>query len=213
MFQKSASPGNIPIFRAFLKRPEMLVFLVLTLWLSAPALLGSFSYSMVFEPGAVRNGEWWRLLTHSFVHVTRFHLLLDGAAFFLVYQSLLEPKLVRRLAYVLTGAVGSLLFSWIAAPNIATSGLCGLSAIAHGLTAVSAIEIMANQSRGSAEWRIGFITLAMVIGKAALEALMGHALFGFLYFGQVGDPIAVSHAGGIVGSLIAMLLLKGGRRG
>jgi hypothetical protein len=35
--------------------------------------------------------------------------------------------------------------------------------------------------------------------------------FAFLYFGMVGDPVAVSHAGGIIGGLLAMLMLKRAR--
>jgi hypothetical protein len=32
-------------------------------------------------------------------------------------------------------------------------------------------------------------------------------LFEFLYFRMVGDPITISHAGGIVGALLATLVL------
>jgi membrane associated rhomboid family serine protease len=196
------------LLRAFLRRPEMLVFLALTLWFSAPALTGSFSNSMIFQPEAVHHGEWWRLGAHPFVHVTWYHLLLDGAAFFLLYHSLLETGLVRRLAYVAAGGAGSLLFSWAAAPAIATSGLCGLSGIAHGLMAVSALEMVALHPRRTAEWRYGLFTLLMVVGKAAIEALSGRVLFGFLYFGLVGNPVAVSHAGGILGCLTMMLFFR-----
>lgn len=123
-------------------------------------------------------------------------------------QRLVEKRISRRLAYVLASGAGSLLLSWLAAPAIATNGLCGLSCIAHGLMAVSAVEMMNGQARRSPEWRIGAFTLALVVGKAAYEAITGQILFGFLYFGLVGNPIAVSHAGGIVGGLLAMLLLS-----
>src|SRR4029077_3237908 len=97
---------------------------------------------------------------------------------------------------------------WLTVPAISTSGLCGLSGIAHGLMAVSAGEMMAKAARRASEWRLGAVTFAIVMGKAAIEAISGRILFGFLYFGMVGDPVAVSHAGGIVGSLLAMLLLR-----
>jgi rhomboid family GlyGly-CTERM serine protease len=190
------------------RRWEMLFFGFLLAVFSGPVFFGTMWQSMVFQPAAVRDGEWWRLFTHPFVHVTWYHLLLDGAAFFLLYEGLLEKSFVRRLNYVVAGAIGSLLLSWLAAPAIATHGLCGLSGIAHGLMAVSAVEMMTSQRRGSAEWRIGLITFLIVIGKAAIEAWTGKILFAFLYFGMVGDPIAVSHAGGTIGSLFAMLLLR-----
>jgi len=190
-------------------RPELLIFAGLIIVFSGSVLFGSVWQSMIFQPAAVKSGEWWRLFTHPFVHVTWYHLLLDASAFFLLYNSLLEMKLARRLAYVAASAVGSLLLSWLTAPAIATSGLCGLSGIAHGLMAISAVEMMSNRPRGSAEWRAGAITFALVVSKAAYEAISGHIFFGFLYFGMVGDPVAVSHAGGIIGGLLVMLSLSG----
>lgn len=194
-----------PFQRWWPQRPETLAFAVLLMILSGPMLFGSSFQSLIFQSAAVKGGEWWRILTHPFVHVTWYHLLLDASAFFLLYNGLIERKTSRRLAYVVAGAAGSLLLSWLASPVIAISGLCGLSGIAHGLMAVSAVEMMRGQSPASPEWRIGASTFALVVGKAAYEAITGHILFGFLYFGLVGDPVAVSHAGGIVGGLIATL--------
>jgi rhomboid family GlyGly-CTERM serine protease len=206
---QTADAAALPPIRRWLpQRPETLFFAVLLVIFSGPMLFGSTSQTMIFQPGAVQGGEWWRVLTHPFVHVTWYHLLLDASAFFLLYNGLLETKAARRLVYVLAGAAGSLLLSWLAAPAIATNGLCGLSGIAHGLMAVSAVEMMRDQSPRSTEWRIGAFTFALVVGKAAYEAITGHILFGFLYFGLVGDPVTVSHAGGIIGGLLAMLLLS-----
>src|SRR6476659_2296856 len=62
------------------RRPELLVFAGLIILFSGPVLWGSMWQSMVFQPVAVRSGEWWRVLTHPFVHVTWYHLLLDATA-------------------------------------------------------------------------------------------------------------------------------------
>jgi hypothetical protein len=72
---------------AFFRRPEMLFFLAMLALFNIPVLTGSCWRSMMFQLGAVQNGEWWRLLTHPFVHVTWYHLLLDGAAFLALYHS------------------------------------------------------------------------------------------------------------------------------
>jgi rhomboid family GlyGly-CTERM serine protease len=180
-------------------------FAVLLAICSGPALFGAMPQNLIFQPDAVRAGEWWRLLTHPFVHVTWYHLLLDGSAFFLLYHSLLETRLRHRLAYVLAAGTGSLLLSWLAAPAIAAHGLCGLSGIAHGLMAISALEMMRHNYHHSAEWRWGAITFALVVGKALFEAVTGRVFFGFLHFGLMGAPVAVSHAGGILGGLLAAL--------
>ncbi len=186
-------------------RPELWWFAGLILVFSGSVLFGSVWHAMKFQPAAVNAGEWWRLLTHPFVHLTWYHLLLDASAFFLLYHGLIESKLSRRLGFVIASGVGSLLLSWWAAPAIATDGLCGLSGIAHGLMAISAVEMLRAGRRGSAEWRIGVLTFAIVVSKAAYEAISGHVLFDFLYFGMVGEPVTISHAGGIVGGLLALL--------
>lgn len=184
---------------------ELLVFAVLIAVFSGPVLFGSVRQSMIFQPAAVCSGEWWRLITHPFVHVTWYHLLLDGAAFLLLYHGLLEATVVRRLGYVAAGGAGSLLLSWLAAGAVSDSGLCGLSGIAHGLMAVSALELLANPARSLAEIRMGIVMFAAVVGKAAIEAITGQVFFEFLHFGLVGAPVAVSHAGGIVGCLAVVL--------
>ena len=195
---------------ALLRRPELLLFVALLALFNAPILVGPCLHSMVFLPQAVEGGEWWRLFTHPFVHVTWYHLLLDGAAFLALYHSLVEASMVRRLSYVFAAGAGSVLVSWAAAPAIATGGLCGLSGVAHGLMAVSALEMIGAQRPGSTEWRIGWIGLVLVVGKAALEALSGRMFFTLLHFGLMGDPVAVSHAGGVIGGLLAILLVKPG---
>jgi len=191
--------------QSFWQRPEMLFFLGALLLINGAPLFGTSAGAMIFQPQAVAAGQWWRVLTHPFVHVTWYHLLLDGAAFFVIYHSLLEKSLARRLTYVLAGMAGSFLIAWSAAPNISGDGLCGLSGIAHGLTAVSALEMMVLFPPNSPERKIGLISFILVVGKAAVEALSGHMFFTFLYFGMVGTPVAVSHAGGVLGALLAYL--------
>lgn len=202
-------PGKLrPTFLkwwAFLRqRPEIIFFVVLIAIFNVPVLFGTVWNSMVFQPEAVRSGEWWRLVTHPFVHLTWYHLLLDGMAFLSLYCSLVERKTSVRLAYVVAAGAGSLVASWCASPTISASGLCGLSGIAHGLMAISAIEMLGGDKT---ERRIGWISLILVLGKASFEAITGRMFFGFLDFGLLGSPVAVSHAGGILGGLIAMLVL------
>jgi rhomboid family GlyGly-CTERM serine protease len=201
--------------QAIRRRPELLAFAALIAVCNVPIATGSFFHQLIFLPQAVQQGEWWRLLFHPFVHVTWYHLLLDGTAFLALYYSLIEASLFRRLLYVIGGGIGSVLVSWAAAPAVSTGGLCGLSGIAHGLMAVSALELVTREGADSAERRLGQIGFILVVGKAALEAMNGRMFFTFLHFGLMGDPVAVSHAGGIIGSLLVMWMFKPfcGRRG
>ncbi len=193
---------------AFRRRPETLLFLVALLVLNFPLWSGACAGALVFQPDAVATGQCWRLFTHPFIHVTWYHLLLDGAVFLILYHSLLEKKLVRRMAYLAASVAGSVLAAWLAYPAISNAGLCGLSGIAHGLTAISALEMMLFFPAGSAEWRIGLISFLLVAGKATLEALTGHMFLTFLHFGLMGEPVAVSHGGGVLGALAGWLIFQ-----
>lgn len=138
------------------------------------------------------EGQWWRLFTHAFTHVTWYHLLLDGTAFLFLYASLREPRRSYRLGYVVAGIAGSLFFAW---PATQTLGFCGLSGVAHGLMAVTALELIVAGDKA------GWPCLLLVAGKALWETLTGHVFFEFLHFGLMGSPIAVSHLGGVIGGV------------
>jgi rhomboid family GlyGly-CTERM serine protease len=204
------SRPTLPKLWVFLRqKPELFFFVVLIAIFNVPVLFGTVWSSMVFQPEAVRAGEWWRLLTHPFVHLTWYHLLLDGVAFLSLYWSLVERSIFVRMSYVVAAAAGSLAASWAASPEALANGLCGLSGVAHGLMAISAIETL---GREKAERRIGWLCLVLVVGKAAFEATTGRMFFGFLGFGLLGSPVAVSHGGGILGGLITVLLTNKIRR-
>ncbi|MCU0857278.1 MAG: rhombosortase [Pontiellaceae bacterium] len=152
---------------------------------------------LVFFPEEVLAGEWWRVLTFPFVHVSWYHLMLDAGAFLLLYHGLQETSAVKRLGLVAACAAGSLGLSLLTVPL--TNGLCGLSGIAHGLMAVSAIELM--QTKDKPLQRAGLICLLIVVCKSLIEALSGHILFNSLHFGSVGNAVPICHTGGVLGGV------------
>jgi rhomboid family GlyGly-CTERM serine protease len=189
---------------------ELGFFAFILVLLNWPMLHGACNLAMVFLPGAVREGEWWRVLTHPFVHVTWYHLLLDGAAFFLLYYESKTQPLFRRMAYLFASGAGSLLIPLFTDLDLAQKGLCGLSGIGHGLMVVCALDLTSRREDELLA-RIGLIYFALVIGKTLVEALTGNMLFGFLYFGMVGDPVTTTHAGGVLGALIAWFVVNARR--
>jgi hypothetical protein len=48
----------------------------------------------------------------------------------------------------------------------------------------------------------------IVVGKSIIEAVTGHVVFEGFHFGALGCPVAVCHAGGILGGLGAWLIYK-----
>ena len=187
------------------QRIELAGLAVLLIVLNWSVLQGVCNARLIFMPEAVRQGEWWRLFTHPFIHVTWLHLLLDGAAFLLLYRDLQEQPWMQRVLLCIGSAAGSLLVCLCADPMLSTKGLCGISAIAHGLMGVSALNLMGHR-HDKLLFRIGVCSFALVTVKCLIEVLTGKMLFTFLYFGMVGDPVAVTHAGGLLGALVTWLL-------
>lgn len=185
-------------------RLELAALAAVLALLNVPLLAGGFDPRFSFLPGAVQAGEWWRVLTHPFVHVSAYHLLLDAAAFFVLYGGLCEHGRATRFALLGASTAGSLLVSLWAAPAVQTQGLCGLSAIAHGLSAVAALDLMAGGNprlvRGA-----GLASFALVVGKSLVEAVTGEIALASWHLGSLGTPIAVCHAGGVLGALMVRL--------
>jgi len=165
-------------------------------------MTGESGGALIFSWDRVTAGEWHRLATHPFVHVSWYHFLLDAGAFLLLYTGLNERRPIKRLLTVgicgFCGLLAPLLFS----PDIYSQGLCGLSGMAHGLMAFSGLEMMRDKSTA----KIGFCCLAIVVAKSIYEAATGTVFFSFLLFGLCGIPIAVCHAGGVLGGLVSFLL-------
>lgn len=185
-------------------RWDLVVFGIVVALLNWTLLFGHEQTAFVFVPALVRNGEWWRVFTHPFVHVSFYHLLLDASAFFLVYSGLEERSWLKRVGYVVASAAASLAIALLYCSQIASVGMCGLSGIAHGLLAVSALEMI--RSTDNMVARAGWTMFAIIIAKSAIEAVTGNVVFDFLHFGNVGTPIAVGHAGGVVGALAFVML-------
>ncbi len=187
-------------------RLELWLFLAVICIINIPMLFGHQFYNYIFSPAEVGAGEWWRVITYPFIHVSWYHLLLDVGAFMLLYHGILEPSWLKRVLYVVFCAIGSLGISMLS-PEIFDGGLCGLSGIAHGLMAVSALEI-ATSSADIKLQRIGIIGLWVVVIKSIIEVLTGKVMFAFLHLGDVGTPLTICHAGGVLTGIIAFVVLR-----
>ena len=180
---------------------ELCGLVIILLLLNLPLFSGSCAVEMIFLPARVAAGEWWRVFTYAFVHVSWYHLLLDGAAFLILYQGLVGRRAYGRMGCVLACGAGSLLASVWSAPIIQTQGLCGLSGIAHGLMAISALDLMKAPADKTLQ-RAGAATFIIVVAKSIVEAATGRIVFEGLHLGKLGTPVAVCHAGGVLGGLV-----------
>jgi len=135
--------------------------------------------------------------------VSIYHLLLDAAAFFLLYTQLSQQKVIKRTLYVVASGAGSLLAAMVVMPHLSSTGFCGLSGIDHGLMVICGLELLTERkNRG-----IGICILCVLWLKCIVEALSGSVVFDFLHNGMIGSPVAAAHLGGAIGASIAYLLI------
>jgi len=183
---------------------EIRFWLVLLILVNLGLLFGNIpAVNLSFDPSAVANGEWWRIFSWPFVHVSRYHLLIDGAAFLLLYAGLEERQPFKRILLVLFAAAGSLLLPLAIAPQIQQLGLSGLSGIAHGLAAISAIEMIQNRS----QQKVGYLLLLGLLLKVAWELGTGAAFLQGFHLGNIGHPIISTHVGGVIGGILGYIAI------
>ena len=135
---------------------------------------------------AIDQGEYWRLITSGFLHVTFFHLLFNMFALY-VLGSMLEPA-IGRLKFgvvyfvsLLAGSFGALLLE----PNLPTAGASGAI---FGLMGAAVIVM---RDRGINPMESG---IALWLG---LNLLLTFTISGI----SIGG-----HLGGLVGGLLAALV-------
>lgn len=187
------------------RNKELYGWLVLLFLANFGLLLGNIPTStLMYDPAAVAGGAWWRVTTWPWVHVSRYHLLLDSVAFLLLYQGLEARSARLRLSYVLAVIAGSLLLPILSTPELARLGLCGLSGPAHGLMAITALELCGQRRH---RW-LGAGLLGGLLAKTAWELWTGTAFLQQWHFGDIGVPIVTTHAGGVLGGLLAFGLRR-----
>ena len=193
--------------RRSLWRWELAALTLLIAVFNLPLMTGEFSTRFIFHHEAVAAGEWWRVVTHPFVHVSLYHLTLDAAAFFLAYIELKNWRPGSRLALLTGSAAGGLLGALAASPQVFTNGLCGLSGVAHGLTAIVSLELLCRPTDRTTSWT-AILCFIGVVAKSVIEAATGQVMFASWHLGSLGTPIAACHAGGVLGALVTWSLLR-----
>lgn len=184
-------------------RPEMLAMALLILACNVSLLFGMPAAWLSFNAGAVAVGQWWRIVTHPFVHVSLYHLFVDGLAFMVLYSALAPVGSSKRLAVLLATGIGSLAGAWSTMAQYGARAFCGLSGVGHGLMAAYAL-LLVHRGIDRAAVRAGYLSLALVVVKSIVECVSGNVVFASLHLGSVGIPIPACHAGGVIGGLSAM---------
>lgn len=140
---------------AWLGRGEFCFWLFLLVICNHSLFVGQMAGHYVFVPELVLKGQWYRVILSPFTHVSVYHLILDGAAFLLLWHGLEGTERGERWACLAGCWAGSLAVPLALSPQVYERGLCGLSGIAHGLFAVTSLEmIMPGQSKRHVSWGV-----------------------------------------------------------
>jgi membrane associated rhomboid family serine protease len=188
-------------------RGELLWLAVLLLGLNLPLFTGGSVEALAFDGNAVGAGEWWRLFTHPFVHVSGYHFILDGAAFLSLW-SMISGGFWRRVRCSVCSIGAALLVSLVWSEAIWRVGLCGLSGVAHGLAACVALDQLC-QSGGGGRRIAPALALTALCGKVAFELYTGGLAWSGWHLGELGTPIVTCHAGGLLGAIVRWLVEQG----
>ncbi|MCF7973410.1 MAG: rhomboid family intramembrane serine protease [Phycisphaerae bacterium] len=181
------------------KRWELWIYTLMLVIANMGLVRGSVTTAWYYYPDQVLAGQWYRLLTHGFVHVSWYHLLLDGSAFLMLYAMLRQTSWIKRSLYVLGANIGCIVGVTAVLPHHNSVGYAGLSGIAHGLMAVWALECLVENHDKTIQ-RIGWVALSVVLTKALFEACDGGVIFSCLHGNLMGHPIGISHLSGILGA-------------
>ena len=191
---------------------EMLIFSMLLLLANISLFQGSPAGHLAYNTEAVEHGQWWRIFTFPFVHVSWYHLLLDGSAFLFLYHGLEEEMRSRRILCVVSAMAGGLILPLLFSPIIDNTGLTGLSGCAHGLMAITGLEMIRRYPKGDILKNTGYMVFAVVVIKSLIEAFRGEVIFFGLHLSDVGTPVVEAHLGGIIGGILVYFLLLFSRR-
>lgn len=153
----------------------------------------------LWPPEVFENGEWWRLLTASFLHFGPVHLASNMFVLW-VLGRLLEPMLgsLRTLAiYILGALVSSAFVLWLMKAGITEYGLLvGASGAIFALLGAEAMMVLQSWWRDSEHFdRRKLSTLAVMLGLQIVIDL------------SVPNVSFAAHASGFFAGMVGLLLV------
>ena len=183
--------------RAFKATPAtsaLVAFMVVVyLWEAMLAQSFNISIRVLHETGAqlgpaiLHHGEWWRLLTAGFLHVTASHLVFDMIALYFIGR-LLELEighwrfLILFLATVISGNLMSLAFGTMNAISAGASG--GVFGLLGAIVRLGMMDKRRAYWRSQAKLMTAFVLLSVISALFTpgidLAAHIGGLVGGFL---------------------------------
>lgn len=174
------------------------LLLAIAAWQALPAALRAL---LRFEPEAVAAGQWWRLLSAHWIHLSPMHAALNACGLALCWALADASWTLRRLVVrmALLGLVISLLL-WAFSPQ--TRDYVGLSGVLYGL--IVWILLPAALLRRE---RMATLVLAMVLARLFWQSWVGPDPLEEQLIG--GHIVTRAHWFGVFGGLAGALVSVG----
>lgn len=170
--------------------------------------------SLIFQQNEALQGEWWRVITHPFVHVSWYHLSIDALAVVLLWREIEMISTLQKLFISMICSASSLATAVCFSPVIQTTGYCGLSGVAHGLMAFLALTWILpgpytdkHDQKDRVRLGAGMVLLIFSLGKSIVEVISDFIIFSHFHMGELGVPIVHAHLGGALGGIATFIVV------
>jgi len=182
---------NIPLNRTYTLAPILVSVLLLAVFLLPEALL----FQLTYERPHIQAGQWWRLLTGQFVHLSWGHVAINIAGIWVMYLLYAEHAAGwRYIAVVVLLALASNFGMYCFAEDI--TYYVGFSGVLYGLFAWGALRDVQQRIK------LGWLLLVGIVVKVTWEYCYGPVGIG----AATADDLAVAaHFYGVVGGLLVAL--------
>lgn len=150
---------------------------------------------LLYDRSAIASGEWWRLISGHFIHLSTEHLLTNSVGFFLlVYLSL---RYARGKEIAILFIMSTVLISislYVFSPDVARYG--GLSGILHAIIGWIGVRMIVAGEQGG-----GIFVLLLISFKLLYESFYG-SLFQYETFSVIMEAHLYGFAWGVALSLL-----------
>ncbi|PCJ59045.1 MAG: rhombosortase [Planctomycetota bacterium] len=174
------------------------LFFILLVCINTPLFSETYNQTFSFNPTLLLQGEYWRFITHPFVHISFYHLLTDTLVLVILWSLLQSYSFAEKLLLILTCLIGSLIGAWAGMNHYQVYDYSGLSGINYGLIGFICMQMM-RQKQILKIFKIGVsVFYFSVLLMSIIELTIGSHFLSSIHLGNVGTPIISSHLAGII---------------
>lgn len=150
---------------------------------------------LLYDRALIVSGEWWRLISGHFIHLSTEHLLINSVGFFLlVYLSFRYANGKEIATWLIVSALLISISLYAFSPDVVEYG--GLSGILHAMIGWIGVRMIAAGEKGG-----GIFLLSLMSFKLVYEIFYG-SLFHYETFSVIIEAHQYGFGWGVALSLL-----------